>query len=436
MNQLPKGETEKGLEELNGCPAIPQVPANITEDNVKSWHDTVQELIACYKKNNLRAETFKEVMETIQEKQKIIRESLDNARKLEGENYQKQKKDLVERIERRTKENAERESGPLVVELAETKKNLAELRRVIERHQARMEKDKVSYAAMAKEYLEFKNTEAKSTSELKRIAEEGSTSTFESIAKLQTDLVALTQVESGRPQSVIIQAKRLIRQLEYDIEDYEKELAQFIPFMQKQKIKQPDLAGEAIQVLKKMVGYCEDRSQKFLAAIDSLMDGLIQRRKALIAMEAEKETRETIAQAAFLEASAKFLKGVNLKIKELWQLPERSKVLDLPLFGDDYHRVLSFIMQEKMCSAQKADWMETGCNIMKGEFAKAKKHLAQTLPFSIQINLIILRRAKINNQLLDLVETSLKKNQLAAAIADYDAAVNLSDAPKDSEAAE
>jgi hypothetical protein len=262
------------------------------------------------------------------------------------------------------------------------------------------------------------------------MAQSGSSASLETINDLKIRLVTLGQAESAKPQSFIIDAKRLIRRLDYNLSQYEQDIEPFMPLFSAAGLRRPNFFGDAIPSLKNMVAYCEQRMKQVAENVQQLMEGLRLRTQMLYAQSAEKATRAALTEARHLRSMALFLETMNQRVAELWQIPEKSKRLELYYQAERYQKLTEFLQLERLCQSSAVgggDWLKDGCSVMNQEFFKIKTNLTRIMPTLIRVQLKRLREANVRSELLHIVEQQLDGQNLAAAVETHDAALRLSE---------
>jgi hypothetical protein len=237
---------------------------------------------------------------------------------------------------------------------------------------------------------------------------------------LRGQVVSLAREDSGISADLAVDARRLMGRIADESEALEGALRPYAAFMREHAIAAPNLAGQSLQSLRNMAAYAEQRSARLVQAAHTLETQLTQ---------ASDATRDTIRQAALLAASSKFVDDCRARISKVWRTPAKSSALQLPYFADIYGEYLAFLQMEPFCrSTTTVPWAATGCNLLATEFSKVQQVLDRTLPFTIRVNVLTMRKAGIEEALLLPIENALAAGNLGVAVSLYDLAVRASDA--------
>ena len=429
----PAGPGEAGgvRQPLTSCPAVPKPPQPITQASFGAWKNTVEQVLQCLKQNHVGAAKLQALLELLEKEQEAMENALEQELQSTLGKLENTRATFEQGLRDRILEDGLEARGPATVELGETRLWLTQLDKLINRYQKKMKQAQARYAALAKQAVAYRDTEPTVLAELKQLAQDASSAGgFTQLAQAQQGLVEMSRREAKAGQAVKLEAYDLMRALEHDIAELEKEIALFRPMMKKEKIKEPDLAGEAaVATLKNLVGYCERRGARFSGAVDRLLSGIDARGKALAAQKVDAETQATLRQAAELAANTEFRALVQARVDRLLQMPPKSQKLKLSYLGDRYNQCHDLLKLEPLCQGAKPRprYMEGGCILLDMHADKARNQLKTTLPALIKGALPMLQNAGVSPTLIQSIQVALGVGHLEGAIMRYDMALHISD---------
>ncbi|QQR45749.1 hypothetical protein JKA73_06355 [Myxococcus xanthus] len=331
----------------------------------------------------------------------------------------------------RVKQAAREYGDPVVVEEAEVKAGMVRLEQTLAESRAALEALSLQVVAVADQFRAYKDTEPAITMRLHTLAAQGSAADLEGLVTAQLEAVALAQQESGDSSAVVQEVMRLRTRLALLQEEYVERLGMDAAFIAQRGLHMGDLVDGELEMLGGMRGYCETRRRKVLTTVDRLLEGMKQRRDALIGLESNEATRQALADAAFLSASQRFLDGVTARSTQLWQVAPKSSALKLSFLSEKFDQMESYLQFEPACApptAGQRSWRETGCVAMRRDFSRVRTWMSSTLPGTLRLNVAMMRNAgTVPAALLAEVEAKLAAGQLKAAASVHDAALRVSD---------
>ncbi|MFB1484142.1 hypothetical protein [Corallococcus sp. RDP092CA] len=338
---------------------------------------------------------------------------------------------ITKNVETQVKMQASAYRDPVVMEEAEVKAGMTQLDLVVAEARASLEALSPKIVSLVGQFEAYRSTEANSVTALQALAAQGSMADLQGLETALLAAADLAHHESTVASALIMDARRLRYQLAQTQEDYAASLTPHREFIQKHGLQLGDLVVGERKMMEGIEGYCEARIHKTLTTVDRLLEGMKQRRDALIALEANQATRQALADEAFLTASQRFLSDVSTRSTQLWQLAPKSTVLKLSFLSEKFDQMESYLQFEPACEPPAAgtrSWREAGCTAMRRDFARAKTWRTSTLPGTLRLNVAMMRQAgNVPAAMLAEVETLTTAGQLKAATTVHDAALRVSD---------
>ncbi|NMO20262.1 hypothetical protein HPC49_22685 [Pyxidicoccus fallax] len=394
---------------------------------LQAWQDAQQQATDFLKNTNKSAEALLESLRAhsnenksyIRDQERAIAAATDRVNT------------IVRNAETVVKQKASEYSEPVVLEAADVKAGMTRLEDVVASARAGLEALGPEVVALADRFRTYKGTESATTAELHALATQGSAANLQGLVTVQLDAVALAQQESGEASELVLEAMRLRTRLALLQEEYLEQLEPLQEFIAQRGLHMGDLVRGELQMLGGIEGYCDSRRRKVLSAVDRLLEGMKQRRDALIGLEANEATRQALADAAFLTASQRFLDDVTARSTQLWQVAPKSTRLKLSFLSAKYDQMESYLQFEPACAPPQdgaRSWREAGCVAMRRDFSRVRTWMTSTLPGTLRLNVSMMRSAGgVPAALLTDVEAKLAAGQLKAAAVAHDAALNVSD---------
>ncbi|QSQ12443.1 hypothetical protein [Myxococcus landrumensis] len=279
-------------------------------------------------------------------------------------------------------------------------------------------------------FVTFRDGEAAVFTQLQDIAQRASTATLAQLAPLQMELVALSRAESQAPQQLWLDTRRLAHTLSQLHVEHHRKMDPYAAFLTQNNIPRVDLTARSGVILNSIASYTDARYARVSEAVKKLLAGLTERQGALVASQANADTRQTLANAAMLKASETFLANANTRTTALWQMPPKSTKLKLFFLSAKHVDFESILQLEPLCmhvSPTSTAWMETGCIALRRQFTSARNYVNTTLPNMVRLNVTQMRRAGVSETHLADVETHLANANLRQAVLAHDAALRASD---------
>ncbi|AGC42663.1 hypothetical protein MYSTI_01315 [Myxococcus stipitatus DSM 14675] len=406
---------------------VPDPEWNATHAELTTWLDSQQNVIAFLKNSNKSAETLKATLTGMRDSTRGLVRSQD--RELAA--VSNRIKTMIDSAESTVKAKAREYGDPVVVEEAEVKAGMVRVEATVSRARADLDVLVPEVVALANRFAAFKATEPATTASLRTLATQGSAANLQGLVTVQLDAVALAHQESGAASVLAMDAVRLRMQLGRIQEDYVTSLLRDKEFIAQRGLVMGDLVDGELEMLGGIEGYCDSRRRKVLTAVDRLLEGMKQRRDALIGLEADAATRQAMADAAFLTASQRFLDDVTARSTQLWKVAPKSTVLKLSFLSEKFDQMESYLQFEPACAppaAGQRSWRETGCVAMRRDFSRVRTWMTSTLPGTLRLNVAMMRNAgTVPAAMLLEVEAKLAAGQLKDAATVHDAALRKSD---------
>ncbi|NRD44544.1 hypothetical protein [Corallococcus exiguus] len=338
---------------------------------------------------------------------------------------------ITKNVETQVKTQASAYGDPVVLEAAEVKAGMTRLDQVVAEARASIEALSPQVVSLVGRFEAYRNTEAASVTALQALAAQGSMADLQGLAAALLAAADLSHQESRAASTLAMDARRLRSQLARAQEDYAASLVPHREFIQQRGLIMGDLVVGERKMVEGIEGYCEARKRKTLTTVERLVEGMKQRREALIALEADQATRQALADEAFLTASQRFLSDVTTRSTQLWQVAPKSTVLKLSFLSEKFDQMESYLQFEPACAPPAAgtrSWREAGCIAMRRDFSRVRSWRTSTLPGTLRLNVAMMRQAgSVPAAMLAEVETLTTAGQFKAAATVHDAALRVSD---------
>jgi hypothetical protein len=290
-------------------------------------------------------------------------------------------------------------------------------RSVIERYRTAIADRRADYEALTTDYRTFHSSEP--TDALQQLATRASTAELSEFPALQHDLASLVQAESGPPQDLSVRAERLDGYFDSQQHQFNTEIQKYRPFLDEEGIIVPDLTSRPREILDGIQRYLLERQQRMNAAAQKLFAGLQRRKSALVLLQRDVQTRETIADASRARAAADFLSQVTAQIQSTWAAA--AMVGGFELLGTRYQAVLALLQAGAMCNDPDAEaWMNDGCGAYKINISKANLYLQSTLPRKLRRDAVLLRNVGAQATQVDALEAAVNASDWARAVSIHD----------------
>ncbi len=322
------------------------------------------------------------------------------------------------------------QKGPLVNALADVRIKIGEMKTIVEQTKGRLVALQPTYKSIVTEYKAYRATEADVSARLKAFSESASQADLQALGTVKTAFAEFERQEASIPNAFLDHAIAFRAQLVAVQGNFDRQMQPYMSFASSHGIRIPALVTSSLNSVGNMLGYCESRRATVAESVARLVDGMRARTDALIELEVDRSTRDTLANARMLDASRQFLDLANTRIKDLWAETATSPSLKYPFLAAKYDRMETFLQFESACSQAaiaSSSWMKTGCNAMQPSFERAHAYLSDTLPGALRMRITLLRRRGANDTLLSEIEAGLTSGNLRPAVQAYDAAIRLID---------
>ncbi|WP_244227405.1 hypothetical protein [Corallococcus aberystwythensis] len=333
--------------------------------------------------------------------------------------------------EQEVKAKASAYQDPIVLEAADVKAGMTRLDLRIAEARTTLEALSPQVVSLVGQFEAYRNTEAASIAALQALAAQASTAGFQGLETAMLTAADLSHQESGATTALVTEARRLRSLLARAQEEYTDSLVPQRELIATRGLRMGDLVVGERKMVEGIEGYCEARKRKTLTTLERLLEGMKQRREALIALEADQATRQALADEAFLTASQRFLSDVTPRSTQLWQVAPKSTVLKLSFLSEKFDQMESYLQFEPACAPPAAgtrSWREAGCVAMRRDFSRVRSWRTSTLPGTLRLNVAMMRQAgSVPAALLAEVEALTAAGQLKAAATVHDAALRVSD---------
>ncbi|AFE04955.1 hypothetical protein COCOR_02976 [Corallococcus coralloides DSM 2259] len=401
--------------------------ANASPAEIATWFDVQNQVIDFLKTTQKNAETLHLSLSIhsggmkirYDEQNQIIAEVSDRLNT------------ITKNVETQVKTQASAYGDPVVLEAAEVKAGMTRLDQAVAEARTALEALSPQVVSLVGRFETYRNTEAASVTALQALAAQGSMADLQGIEAALLAAADLSHQESGTASTLAMDARRLRSQLARAQEDYAASLVPHREFIQKRGLLMGDLVVGERKMVEGIEGYCEARKRKTLTTVERLVEGMKQRREALIALEADQATRQALADEAFLTASQRFLSDVTTRSTQLWQVAPKSTVLKLSFLSEKFDQMESYLQFEPACAPPAAgarSWREAGCIAMRRDFSRVRSWRTSTLPGTLRLNVAMMRQAgSVPAAMLAEVETLTTAGQFKAAATVHDAALRVSD---------
>lgn len=322
------------------------------------------------------------------------------------------------------------EKAPIAAELADARVALGEMQVALDRAKAQLVALQPVYTGLVFDFQVYKQNEPMTMTALQTFSQLASNGDAATIATVQVGLGDVETQEANRASTFSVQAMLVRARLTAIQVEYELALQPHEDFMTRYGIVAARVVMSEVRAVGNMIAYAAQRQRSIEQAAAQLLDGMRARTDALVALAAEQATRDTVANAQFLQASQRFVDEANARMAALWAALPASNTLKYPFLSAQYDRFVTFLQLEPACSQAalaSSSWMKTGCNLMAPSFSRAHSYLTDTLPGTLRLRVMLLRRKNANASLLSEVETQLGVGNLKAACNAYDAALHMLD---------
>lgn len=394
-------------------------------DAIRSWFDQAKRVDAWLHDTNKDYALYERSLRAILDQKALMKASQDRLA-----NAKKTAADAVTSAVTKSVAAIASEKAPVLAALTDVKTTVPELQGILDRARTALLAEQPTYDGLINDFLAYRATESKATAALSKIAADASSADGPRLAVLEMSLADLERAQSAAPNDlfagiILSRARMIATQIAYD-----GSLAKYDDFTRKYAIPGADLVGRAYRSLGNVLAYVSTRCTAFDAGVAKVRAGLRARREALIALAADQATRDTFAKANFATASKNYLDEANARVAVLWANGETSPTLKYPLYAAKVDLYEKFLQLEGACSTAAlaaSSWMSAGCTAMQPSFARVRSWFADTLPGTLRMRVLLLRRKGADARLLADVETQLTAGKLKAAAVAHDAALRALD---------
>ncbi|AGC42380.1 hypothetical protein MYSTI_01031 [Myxococcus stipitatus DSM 14675] len=423
-----EAEKKRAWEACMKYPPVLWVKAATSPDQFDAWNAQVERVAVFYRTSNAPDVTATSFEQSLRKIREVANEMVNSyhapIRQVENSNRRILDSTLPELL----KAKAEAEGKPVQAELAHQRETMSEIRSVFDRHQAKLQTYQPAYAALVAQFETYRTNEPILLDRLQVLVQQASTATLATLPNVQLELVQLSRAESIAPQTLQLEAFRLSRQLSRVHDEYEEELEPHFDFIRTHNVARPKLADEPMQVLANIQAYADSRYVRTTDIVTKTLDGIRRRQTALMTLQADQATRQTIVQNTNLAASTQFLAETTARVTEVGKLPPRSTKLRLYFLAGKLQEHESILQLESVCAkAAATPWMGTGCNTLALQFSKSRNYVNLTLPGTMRLNIASMRTAGVNATLLQEIEQHLAAGRVRAAAISHDVALRSSE---------
>ncbi len=331
-------------------------------------------------------------------------------------------------IEKVIRERARSDTDPVIMKLAARRALLDSLAPIIARTSVALGKVGGPLERSLSSFVAYRATEPQVAAALAQLARDVSAADLDGLAALPARVVAFPQSDTFC-DGHRIEANRLSSELLAIQADFDRAILQFTDGMREHGIPTPDLSSTSVPALRGSSAYCTARDATVARALASILDGMRQRREALVLVRSDEQTRKARANAALLDAGARFLAEVNARVNALALAHTRSTLLRLDFLAERAATLASFVSSDSLCdptTPAEDQWREAGCRALRRAVSGARNEL-DGLPATFALNLRILRARGTALTLVDQAEVMMTQGQTSDAYASHDAALRASD---------
>ena len=322
-----------------------------------------------------------------------------------------------------------RQVGPMTTEQVEDQAMLREIESDLERVNAVAVEFQSMFDRIASEFRQYRETESAVAVRWSDIANAASEADLKALAPLLVQAHDVSLAEGRYPNNIVLEATRLIAMLRQAADHRtlpfnEKRYREFIA---KKGIKEPDFLSKPVRSLEKMIAYCERRRDANHEISRKIFDGIDARSQALVALQADAQTRETIARAKTARASAEFLDNVSERITKVGQSSEVSRKLKLPFLRPLYEQADDFVSFAPICAFPTEGWRQAGCLSFNRHFAGAQSKRDVIVPAILKAGLARLEADGADPRILADARKRLAAGDIFGAVNAHDEALRASD---------
>ena len=401
---------------------IVTAPGDSAVDNVQAWFQAAQEAVLFLRSSNVPVNSARVSLEAMELHIRSIREEVARkAARKDGE-IARISDDAQKAIRDHTEAAGELEKATL----AETKLRAQRLAEVLQRGKERVEQLAPSLKALTARFKAYQQTEAAFGLSARTVSTDAAQADLSQTQDLKIRIIQLGQAESVSADSLVLDAYRLAADLETIQAEHEIAMGSLRDLADQQGVGTVDLVGGSLAHLRNIIAYVDTRKRAAATTIQRVYAGLRARSDGLIASGAAQQTQATLAQAAFLSASSKFLDEITARSLELKRSPPVGKKLKVPLLAEQYDRMSAFLQLESLCTAGASTvptWRDAGCQAVKRDVALARNFLSTRLPSTLRINIAFMRNAGLPAGAIADIEQRVAANQWKAAALSNDAAL-------------
>ncbi|WP_342378803.1 hypothetical protein NVS55_05315 [Myxococcus stipitatus] len=423
-----EAETKRAWEACMKYPPVLWVEAATSPDQFDAWNAQVERIAVFYRTSNAENVTATSFEQSLRKIREIAEEMVNNYHAPIRQVVDSNRRILDSALPELLKVKAAEEGKTAQADLAHQRETVLEIQSLLDRHQESLQTHQAAYAALVAQFETYRTNEPILLARLNTLVQQASTATLATLPNVQLELVQLSRAEGIAPQQLQLEAFRLSRQLSRVHDELEAELEPHLDFMRAHNFARPKLADEPMEVLANIQAYADSRYVRTGDIVTKTLDGIRRRQTALMTLQADQATRQTIVQNTNLAASTQFLAETTARVTEVGKLPPRSTKLRLYFLAGKLQEHESILQLESVCAkAAATPWMGTGCNTLALQFSKSRNYVNTTLPGTMRLNIASMRTAGVNATLLQEIEQHLAAGRVRAAAIAHDVALRSSE---------
>lgn len=322
------------------------------------------------------------------------------------------------------------QAGTEKADLIRRKQTLRLLETVVSAYKTRLQQLATDEQGVVDRFGAYRGGEAALVAKLVGVRDQiVAATTLDQLPALQDAALTISADESARAESLASDAARLAGNLYYAQLEYDRSVKPYADFIAKYGFSTPHPVDDAVAIANNVSAYCEARDQRVFENVAKLVDGVMQKSAALQAQLVADATRATLDNATHLRASVGFVDELNALVQRVWAVPPKSTTLKLPYLRERYDAIADLQGRMRVCNnaAGPLEWMQDGCKIGQPELAKVNTYLSRTLPGTLTIDVAMMRKAKVDEAMLQAIVADAAAGNLRSAVLRHDAAVNASE---------
>lgn len=345
---------------------------------------------------------------------------------LDRAGYEDKKREVLQSLHDRIAAQAGAERADLV----QRKQTLRLLQSIAQVYRARLQQLAADQQTVVTRFGEYRGSEQALIGKLLALRDQIVAATsIDQLPSLQDTALAISADESSRAETLANATDRMAHNLYYAQAEYDRSVEPYRDFIAKHSFATPHPVDDAAAIAGNISAYCQARDQRVFDNVAKLINGIVQKSAALQAQLVDDGTRQVLADAAHLRASAGFLGELNALVQHVWAVPPKSATLKLPYLRERYDAIADFRGRMRVCANAVGPlaWMQDGCKVGAPEVAKVNTYLSRTLPGTLTIDVAMMRKAHVDEAMLKAIEADTAAGDLRSAILRHDAAVSASE---------